>query len=212
MAPLRSGRLTAGAEPAGAEPVRESAAGVTTAGALPPAGGFASDRLPRWPWISGWVVCLLGLGVAGYLTYEHFTGSTSLSCPAGSSHGAIDCLKVTTSVYSVQHGVPVAVLGLVFFAVMAALQSPWAWRSPLLAVKAARIVWCVVGVATALDLVYDELYRIDAICLWCTSVHILTLVLFVTTVFGTLAVSSSSTGGYRSAGMMPGEQLRREGD
>ena len=150
---------------------------------------------PRWPWISGLVLCLLGFGVAAYLTYEHYTGSTSLSCPAGSAHGgAIDCLKVTTSVYSVKYGIPVAVLGLVYFAVMAVLQSPPAWRSPLRAVRAARIVWCLVGIATALQLVYDELYRIDAICLWCTAVHIVTLLLLFTTVFGTLAVTAASAG------------------
>lgn len=153
---------------------------------------YEEPARPRWPWISGLVLCLLGFGVAAYLTYEHYTGSTSLSCPAGSAHGgAIDCLKVTTSVYSVKYGIPVAVLGLVYFAVMAVLQSPWAWRSPLLAVRAARIVWCLVGIGTALQLVYDELYRIDAICLWCTAVHILTLFLLFTTVFGTLAVTSA---------------------
>ena len=150
---------------------------------------------PRWPWISGLVLCLLGFGVAAYLTYEHYTGSTSLSCPAGSAHGgAIDCLKVTTSVYSVKYGIPVAVLGLVYFAVMAVLQSPQAWRSSLRTVGAARIAWCLVGIATALQLVYDELYRIDAICLWCTAVHVLTLLLLFTTVFATLAVTGASVG------------------
>ena len=184
-------------EPALADPV------LTDPGAADPAPGTAPEPVdeddwyeepprPRWPWISGVVLCLLGFGVAAYLTYEHYTGSTSLSCPAGSAHGgAIDCLKVTTSVYSVKYGIPVAVLGLVYFAVMAVLQSPWAWRSPRLAVRAARIVWCLVGIGTALQLVYDELYRIDAICLWCTAVHILTLILLFTTVFGTLAVTSA---------------------
>ena len=29
----------------------------------------------------------------------------------------------------------------------------------------------------------------DAICLWCTSVHVLTLLLFISTVFGTVATA-----------------------
>jgi uncharacterized membrane protein len=39
-------------------------------------------------------------------------------------------------------------------------------------------------------LVYAELFRIDNICLWCTSVHILSLILFGITVFGTVATAA----------------------
>jgi len=149
---------------------------------------------PRWPWITGLVLSVIGLGVAAYLTYEHYTGSTSLACPAATSGGHINCLKVTTSPWSVEFGIPVAVLGLVYFVIMVALQSPWAWRSPRLPVRAARLVWCVVGLGNALVLVYDELYRIDAICEWCTSVHIITFILFVTTVFGTISTAPVTDG------------------
>jgi uncharacterized membrane protein len=45
-------------------------------------------------------------------------------------------------------------------------------------------------VATALWLIYAELFRIDAICLWCTAVHVLTLLLFISTVFGTVATAT----------------------
>jgi uncharacterized membrane protein len=144
-------------------------------------------RTPRWPATVGLFLCAVGLGVAGYLTYEHYTGSTSLSCPAHG--GMINCLGVTTSIYSKIHGVPVAVLGLVFFAVMAILQSPWAWRSQRRSIRIARIVWSLVGVATAIKLIFDELFRIHEICLWCTSVHIISLLLFISTVFGTVATS-----------------------
>lgn len=149
------------------------------------------EHLPpvRWPWITGVVLSVLGLGVSAYLTYEHYTGSTSLACPAGSRGGVVNCLKVTTSPWSVQFGVPVAVLGLVYFAVMLALQSPWAWRSPLRALRGARLAWCLVGLGNAIVLIYDEIYRIDAICEWCTSVHVLTFFLFVTTVFGTISTA-----------------------
>ena len=147
---------------------------------------------PRWPWIIGTVLSILGLGVAAYLTYEHYTGSTSLSCPAASSNGVVNCLKVTTSPWSMEHGIPVADLGLVFFVIMAALQSPWAWRSQHFAVRAGRIVWCLVGLASAIKLIYDELYKIHAICEWCTSVHGFTFLIFVATVFGTVATAGSA--------------------
>ncbi len=154
------------------------------------AGGGRAGRAPRWPWIVGLALCAAGFCVVGYLTYEHYTGSTSLYCPA---HGGfVNCFAVTTSVYSRIHGIPVVVLGLVFFAVMAALQSPWSWRSARLDVRVARIAWSTAGVATALWLVYAELFKLDQICLECTSVHVITLLLFASTVFGTASLATIS--------------------
>jgi uncharacterized membrane protein len=42
---------------------------------------------------------------------------------------------------------------------------------------------------SVLYLLYTELFRIDAICLWCTAVHILTFIVFATTVYATLALT-----------------------
>ena len=137
---------------------------------------------PSWPWIVGTTASVLGLGVAGYLTFEHYTSSTSLAC---SGNGIVNCLKVTTSSYSAVAGIPVALLGLVFFAVMLVLQTPPAWRRPEPAMRTIRLAWSVVGLGSVLYLLYAELFAIDAICLWCTSVHVLTLVLFASTVYAT---------------------------
>jgi uncharacterized membrane protein len=142
---------------------------------------------PRWPAFTGLAASFLGLGVAAYLTYEHYTASASLSCPA--SGGIVNCFKVTTSQYAKIGGIPVAVLGLVFFAVMAVLQTPRAWASPRPSIRMGRLAWSLVGVGTALWLVYAELFKLDAICLWCTSIHILSLILFVLTVFGTVVTA-----------------------
>ncbi len=142
------------------------------------------EEVPRWPGIVGTVASLVGLGVAGYLTYEHYTSSSSLAC---SDNGVVNCLKVTTSSYSAVLGVPVAVLGLVFFAVMLVLQLPPLWRRHEPAIRIGRLAWAVVGLGTVLYLLYAELFAIDAICLWCTSVHVLSLVLFGTTVYATSA-------------------------
>jgi uncharacterized membrane protein len=137
----------------------------------------------KWPGRINTVLCVFGLGVASYLTYEHYTGSKSLACPA--TGGKINCLKVTTSIYSSIHGVPVADLGLVFFVVMIGLQLPPSWASPIKWLPWARVGWSLVGVGTAMWLVYAELFKIDAICLWCTSVHIISLLVFIVTAFGT---------------------------
>ena len=138
---------------------------------------------PRWPAIAGLGLSMAGFGIAAYLTYEHYTSSTSLTCPA--SGGMVNCLKVTTSSYSEIGGIPVAVLGLVFFAVMAVLQSPRAWNSQASALRVGRVAWSITGVGTAVWLIYAELFRLDAICEWCTAVHAISILLFGITVFGT---------------------------
>jgi uncharacterized membrane protein len=46
-----------------------------------------------------------------------------------------------------------------------------------------------VGVATAVWLIYAELFELDAVCLWCTAVHAISVILFALTAFAT-AVSA----------------------
>ncbi len=121
------------------------------------------------------VLSLLGLAVSVYLTVEHFSASTTLACPATA---AFDCLKVTTSTWSTIAGVPVAVLGLVFFVAMTALA--------LLTGRIAadlRVIAAGVGTLMVLWLVYVELFLVDSLCLWCTGVHVLTLALLGTTLW-----------------------------
>jgi uncharacterized membrane protein len=137
----------------------------------------------RWPARVGTFVSVVGLAIAGYLTYEHYTGSNTLAC---SDKGIVNCLAVTTSSYSKVAGIPVAVLGLVFFAAMLILQLPAVWRRPDHAIRKVRMGWAIVGLGTVVYLLYTELFRIDAICLWCTAVHVLTFVVFVSTVLATL--------------------------
>jgi uncharacterized membrane protein len=138
--------------------------------------------MPRWPGLVGTAASAAGLAVAIYLTFEHFTSSSSLAC---SDNGAINCLKVTTSSYSAVVGVPVALLGVIFFAVMLVLQLPPLWRRPERPVRVGRMTWAAIGLCSVLYLLFAELFAIDAICLWCTAVHVLTLVLFGTTLFAT---------------------------
>ncbi|MGN6129586.1 MAG: vitamin K epoxide reductase family protein [Nocardioidaceae bacterium] len=124
---------------------------------------------------------IAGLAAAGYLTYEHFTAATTLACP---DTGAINCVKVTTSSYSRVLGIPVAVLGVGYFAVMTLLCLPSVWRSSDPSIAWVRLLLSGVGLLFVLYLIWVELFRVDAICLWCTAVHALTVLLF-----GTLAVA-----------------------
>jgi uncharacterized membrane protein len=129
------------------------------------------------------VAALVGLAISIYLTIEHYSKSTSLACP---DTGAINCLKVTTSRWSAIAGVPVAVLGLAFFVGMTVLLMLPSWRI----IAGLRIIGAAIGVLMVLYLVYVELFKVDAICLWCTGVHVCTLVLFGAVLWHTLGTAN----------------------
>ena len=164
-------------------PARTAAAG--RAPRTPVAEDDRGDRGPAiWLQITSFVLALGGLGVSVYLTIAHFTESALLGC---SESGLVNCTKVTTSPQSYVFGIPVAVLGLAFFLFAAAIMSPWAWQSTRREIHLLRIASLVVGMGFVLYLVYAELFIIGSICLYCTSVHAITFVLFVLTMIAAAA-------------------------
>ena len=140
-------------------------------------------RVPPWLPIVTLLLSVAGLGISVYLTLTHYDpGAVPLAC---SHTGTFNCGVVTTSPESMVFGViPVAVLGLPFFIGMIALQGPWAWRSPRREVHWVRLASLIVGLGFVFYLVYTELFTVNAICEWCSSVHLITLALFVLTVVG----------------------------
>jgi uncharacterized membrane protein len=118
------------------------------------------------------VSSLVALAVSVYLTVEHYTAASTLACP---ENGTINCAKVTTSSWSRVGPVPLALLGAIFFAGMAVLCTPQAWR--LRRLDTLRVAGAVASVVAAVYFVWVELFRVDAICLWCTVVHVSSVVL-----------------------------------
>ena len=129
----------------------------------------------RWQPITTLVLAVCGLGVSIYLTITHFDKKV-LAC---ASNAVINCEKVTQSPQSVIFHIPVAMLGLGFFVPMVLLCLPAAWRTATRWVHLARLALSVTGVAMIIYLISAELFAIKAICLWCTSVHVITFALFV---------------------------------
>ena len=150
------------------------------------AGSTAGQVAPRWLVITSFVLTLIGLGLSIYLTISHYTDQAALFCQQNS---VVNCLKVTTSPESEIFGIPVAVLGLVFFVPMTALNSPWGWRSPLPVVRWLRLAGVAVGLIFVVYLVSAELVLIGSICEYCTGVHIVTLALFAVVVIGQYRMS-----------------------
>jgi uncharacterized membrane protein len=117
------------------------------------------------------VLAVVGLGVAAYLTYVHYEGIKPV-CGLGG-----DCEKVQTSEWADLAGIPVAVLGLIGYAVILV--------SLVIDGEEGRIAAAVLSLAGfgfSAYLTYRELFSIDAICPWCvSSAVILTLLAIVTT-------------------------------
>jgi uncharacterized membrane protein len=151
---------------------------------------------PAWLRVAALVLSVVGLGVSIYLTIAHLTNAGILVC---SNNGLVNCAAVTTSPESKLFGIfPVAELGLAFYVLMVAINSPWAWqpswawlpnrgwlsgsawrqRLPVLTWRV-RLGSVVVGIIFVLYLIYTELVTLRAICLWCTAVHVVTFLLFV---------------------------------
>jgi uncharacterized membrane protein len=140
----------------------------------------ATPSRTRCAGTGSFVFALAGLLISVYLTVEHYTTSALLACPESAT---INCQKVTTSGWSHVGPIPVAVFGLAYFAVMAALCAPFAWRRT--ALDRLRVGAAVVGVLTAIYLVWVELFRVNAICLWCTAVHLCAVALLAAVLWST---------------------------
>ncbi|MGC8480910.1 MAG: vitamin K epoxide reductase family protein [Acidimicrobiales bacterium] len=135
-----------------------------------------------WVRVANLVLAIAGLGVSTYLTIAHFNTKVTLACPATS---IINCEKVTTSPESYFFHIPVAVLGLGFYLVAVALALPWPWRDAKFDLP--RLAVASLGVLFVLYLIYTEIVTLGVICLWCTSVHIITLANFLVLIYDYVA-------------------------
>ncbi|QEC47095.1 vitamin K epoxide reductase family protein [Baekduia soli] len=128
-----------------------------------------SDRTLR---ITAVVLAVLGVGIAGYLTYIHYAGIEPV---CNIAHG---CHKVQTSQYADLAGVPVAVLGLLgYVGILAALVVDGEFG------RLAAAFFALVGFGFSAYLTYRELFTIDAICQWCIASAILMTALAIVCVW-----------------------------
>jgi uncharacterized membrane protein len=155
-------------------------AGALTAGSAGSKAGIPFSA-PAWVQWTALGLSLAGLGVSIYMTIAHYTSTAILVC---SNNGYIDCAKVTTSPESMIFNIfPVAVLGLAFYVFMVAINTPWAWRSGIAAIWWARLAGIITGMGFVLYLIYAEVIQIGNLCLDCTTVHIITFLLFGLLIF-----------------------------
>lgn len=128
------------------------------------------------------VLSLVGIGLAGYLTLLDLTSQTD-ACSSG-------CDVVHASHYAWGFGIPAlkaiptAAFGLLMYVTMAALSFVRiaATEGTLVRkVRTAQWLLATVGVLAAAWLVYLMAYQIKAWCKWCLASDLTTLLLFVVT-------------------------------
>ncbi|HST54491.1 MAG TPA: vitamin K epoxide reductase family protein [Solirubrobacteraceae bacterium] len=119
------------------------------------------------------VFAALGLGVASYLTYVHYSGGVPI---CSISHG---CEKVQKSEFAELAGVPVALIGLLgYIFILGSLLVPVSETTRL-----ATMTFTVVGFGFSAYLTYRELFSIHAICQWCVSSAVIMTLLVVLAVW-----------------------------
>jgi uncharacterized membrane protein len=131
-----------------------------------------------WP---GWVIpalVVLGMGVAGYLSYIEVTQVEAVCGPVG------DCNTVNQSPYATLFGfLPVGVLGLMGYTVILALWGAGHFGEDSFKEKAHLGLWAAVlfGTLFSVYLTFLEPFVIGASCAWClTSAANMTLLLWAT--------------------------------
>lgn len=116
------------------------------------------------------VLAVVGVAIAGYLTYVHYADIE----PFCSSSGG--CEKVQTSEFSALVGVPVALIGLLGYIGILAMLTLWRDETGRIAVLV--VAWG--GLAFSGYLQYRSLVTVDATCIWCMGSAITMLLITLT--------------------------------
>lgn len=135
------------------------------------------------PWLTLALISLPGIGASAYLTYSHYVDEPTVCAGIGS------CEYVQTSEYSEVAGVPVALIGLAYFMVVALLASARLLRvAPALEwATPAVFTMAIGGTAFVAYLTFVELFVIDAICPWCVAVAVMTVISLLLVVWARVA-------------------------
>jgi len=142
------------------------------------------------------VIATIGLGIATYLTYVHYSGEAPLCSLKGNP-----CSEVQKSQYSKLAGVPVALIGLIGYLVI--LGSLLVRESETS--RFATVVFTLVGFGFSLYLTYREVFTLEKICEWCVSSAVVVTILTLLAVWRFLRgdPQAGKEGGGRDIGERP---------
>ncbi|MDW8092532.1 MAG: vitamin K epoxide reductase family protein [Nitrososphaerota archaeon] len=112
-----------------------------------------------------------GALVSAILLDPNLVESTPI-CEIGTT---FSCTNVLSSPYSSVYGVPLALLGLVWFVVAGFLSINLGRERSY---TMAMMVWSILGLLSITYLVYLEVFVINSLCVYCTVAHVMGTVVF----------------------------------
>jgi uncharacterized membrane protein len=137
----------------------------------------------------------IGAAISGYLTYVHMTDRPVIC------GGQASCATVQSSEYASIGGVPIALLGLLFYLVIAALALAAVVRSGALL---ALFGLALGGVLYSAYLTWVEVAVLEAICFWCVASALVVGLIAVVSGAVVLRLSEPSTPAARPRRRVPG--------
>lgn len=124
------------------------------------------------------MLSLLGLIVSSFLLYE-YNLSGPVFCPVGGG-----CDIVRASAYSHILGIPIPVLGIIFYLVMATLAVVHTHELPKKLVRKLQLLIGIAGVGFGVYLTFLEAFVIKAVCFWCLLSFIISLAILLLVIWG----------------------------
>jgi uncharacterized membrane protein len=120
------------------------------------------------------VLAALGVALAGYLTYLHYSGTTPPCSIKGNP-----CSQVQKSRYSELAGVPVALIGLLgYIVILGSLLAPESERA-----RFATMGLTLGGLGFSAYLTYREVFTLHKICEWCVGSAVLMTIIMCLSVW-----------------------------
>jgi uncharacterized membrane protein len=142
---------------------------------------FRSGKKPAPMSLPLWIIpllCVIGVGVAGYLAYVETTQTDAICGPVG------DCNTVQQSEYALLFGIlPVGVLGLLGYAgiFVAWLVANYGQKQPARLAALTLFLLTLAGTLFSIYLTFLEPFVIGATCAWClTSAILMTALMLIT--------------------------------
>jgi uncharacterized membrane protein len=119
-------------------------------------------------------LAVIGVGVASYLTYVHYSGEAPICSAKGNP-----CSQVQKSEFSKLAGVPVALIGLIgYILILASLLLRESETT-----RFATVVLTVGGFGFSAYLTYREVFTLHKICEWCVSSFVIVFLLMCLSVW-----------------------------
>ena len=142
--------------------------------------------VPRWIFWTLAATSLVGFADAMFLSIQHFQ-NTIPPCVLFTG-----CETVTTSPYALIAGVPIAVLGALFYLAILVLSLVSLDRGARSLILKILVIFSSIGFLFTLWLLYLQLFVIHALCIYCILSCLTSTLIFILSLFGFRSFSRKS--------------------